>query len=822
MTPAGICPPPESLLRLGADSLDADAFGSLESHLAACPACRERLESLARFDSTETGDGPRQDPPGTPPEIPGCVLGAELGRGGSGVVYEALQPKLGRRVAVKVLGGGPALDDRARGRWLREARAAARVRHPNIVRLHEAGEHDGRLYLILDLIPGGSLRRGAGAGRIPPREAARLIEAVARAVEAIHRAGLLHLDLKPANILLDGPPGADWSELTPLLSDFGVARDEADAAGGWEALGVRGTPAFMAPEQAAGRPGALGPAADVYALGATLYALLTNRPPSRGGRPIEDPGVPRSAGPTPPRALAPGLPLDLETIALTCLAKDPARRYASAADLADDLRRWLDGFPIRARPVSAAGRLARWCRRRPALAALAAALAATVLVALVGLTVLWRRSEHQRGRAEAALTRALEGEATADAAVADLVDLLRQAVDAPERSSSQRADDATAAVLALTAKLRRNPEIAARHAVAVAGLEMKLAEHRDRAGARDDSVRLLADAADLLAPGADAPPADAKIERAIRFAEVVVRRGQFLAQGPDAAEAEAEFLRVDRALAPHAGEFRALDSFVILHSSRAQLALWLREHGEPDAARRISRANAERFRELRDRTDDPIMGLLASLAVLEDETHGLSSATAAATDAAWLAYDRLPEGARVPQSLNTLLADLTACQLRSSAEAAADLRIAPDETARRLTVELDGRFAGRRLPRDFRDDVLDRLTHLGCSWAAEARRAGRVDEARRTTAWLDALARAVTARDPASVEARMMLSRALEQQAKDGWAADDREAVERSLRAALTEAAAAFDLAPDDEVCRRHLAGLREKYVRLAAAEPDR
>ncbi|AMV40603.1 serine/threonine-protein kinase [Planctomyces sp. SH-PL62] len=296
------CPPLETIRRLGADSLDADAFRALEAHVADCEDCRDRLERLARLDSTETSGSPASDPaPAPPPVVPGFVLGAELGRGGSGVVYEAVQPHLGRRVAVKVLARGPGLDARARERWLQEARAIARVQHPNIVRLYDAGEHDGRHYLVLDLIPGGSLRDLA-PGPIPPREAARLVETVARAVGAIHRAGMLHLDVKPSNILMNGPPDAGLAELSPMLSDFGIAREEAGStieAGASATFGGRGTPAYMAPEQVAGRTGALGPAADVFALGATLYDLLVGRPPFRGATPIETLDLLRTTEPTP-------------------------------------------------------------------------------------------------------------------------------------------------------------------------------------------------------------------------------------------------------------------------------------------------------------------------------------------------------------------------------------------------------------------------------------------------------------------------------------------------------------------------------------------
>nr|WP_303652919.1 serine/threonine-protein kinase [Paludisphaera mucosa] len=730
-----------------------------------------------------------------------------MGRGGSGVVYEAVQPRLGRRVAVKILAGGPALDARARERWLREARAVARVRHPNVVRLHEAGEHDGRLYLVLDLIPGGSLRDLA-PGPIPPRDAARLVEAVARAVEEIHRVGLLHLDVKPSNILMDGPADAGWEGRTPMLSDFGIARDEAEAfeASVSGTLGARGTPAFMAPEQVDGRPGAIGPAADVFALGATLYALLTGRPPFQGASAIETLDLLRATEPPPPRSLAPGVPRDLETACLKALQKAPSRRYASAAALADDLRRWLDGRPIEARPVSAAGRLARWCRRRPAPAALAAALAVTILVALAGLAALWRRSEHQRGLAEAARVRALRGEATADDAVADLVALLRRSVEVPGQFSSERTDDATAAVLDLTAKLRRTPALVARHATAIAAMEMGLANIRDRNGARDDALRLMDDAADLVAATlARAGAGDDRVQAAVRLADIVMRRGGSQQDRARFAAAAEDLRLAERTLAPHVDDPRAYDALAALRHLRIYLARAAPAAAGPEPGR------APRT------TADPILNLVDALA--ECEARGPGSPTAAA----WEALDRVPAATRLPRTVELLLADLAAREICESTDA--DVRdgdrFDPEATARRILDGFDAGLARLRPSPTRTEDVLERLSQYATLQAIAARRAGRLDEARRSARWTVALGRAIGRRDPRSAGPHLLLGRAFEQESKIAWRVPDEAAVERSLRVALAEMTLALALAPDREDTRRSLAGLREKYLRLAAAEPE-
>ncbi len=261
-----------------------------------------------------------------------------LGRGGMGVVYQAWQPHLARRVAIKVVSGGATAGPDDRRRWLREAQAIGHVRHRNVVQLHEAGEQDGCLYLVLDLIPGGSLADRVD-GPLPARVAVGLLATIARAVEEIHRLGMLHLDIKPSNILLDGEPDAPWDRVTPMIADFGIARQDDDPVGtASDSIGLRGTPSFMAPEQIIGDRAAIGPRSDVYSLGATLYSLLTGRPPFQAPTVIETLDLVRTREPAPPRTLVPDLARDLETIILACLRKDPRRRYSSAGALAEDLQ----------------------------------------------------------------------------------------------------------------------------------------------------------------------------------------------------------------------------------------------------------------------------------------------------------------------------------------------------------------------------------------------------------------------------------------------------------------------------------------------------
>jgi WD40 repeat protein/predicted Ser/Thr protein kinase len=316
--------------------------------------------------------------------VPGYEVLGELGRGGMGVVYKARQVRLGRVVALKVLlaGGHAGAQDLARFRA--EASAAARLQHPNVVQVYEVGEEGGRPYLALEYVDGGSLAEKLRGTPLPAREAAQLAETLARAVHAAHRHGIVHRDLKPANVLLT-------ADGTPKIVDFGLAKRLDGTTLHTQTGAVLGTPDFMAPEQAEGK--ATGPAADVHALGALLYQMLTGRPPFVAETALDTLLRVRLDEPVPPSVLQPKVPRDLGTVCLRCLRKSPAQRYASALDLAEDLRRFLDGEPVRARPVSSWERAGKWIKRRPALAALAAAIVLTALALVGSLGALWQDAE---------------------------------------------------------------------------------------------------------------------------------------------------------------------------------------------------------------------------------------------------------------------------------------------------------------------------------------------------------------------------------------------------------------------------------------------
>ena len=318
----------------------------------------------------------------------------ELARGGMGVVYRARHLSLNRIVALKVLLHGPFSAPGFVRRFRNEAEAIAALRHPNIVAIYEVGEHQGDHFLSLEFIEGRSFAELARERPLPAQRAAKYLKTIAEAVEHAHQRGVLHRDLKPSNILLDVFD-------QPRVTDFGLAklinRDLELTLTGQ----VLGSPNYMPPEQAEGKFSDGLPQSDVYSLGAVLYELLTGRPPFQGETLQSILSQVQNADPVAPRHLNPGTPLDLQTICQKCLQKDPARRYASAQKLADDLGRFLEGKPIAARPVSLVERVGLWCHRRPLLAAISAALAASLMLGVAGVVWEWRQAEfHAQGEAK--------------------------------------------------------------------------------------------------------------------------------------------------------------------------------------------------------------------------------------------------------------------------------------------------------------------------------------------------------------------------------------------------------------------------------------
>jgi serine/threonine-protein kinase len=390
-------PPPPRAPLAGARALGEQIVG---------PAERTALDSTNPPDDGLTG--PRAPAVLDFPQLPGYEILSVLGHGGMGVVYQARQIALKRLVALKmILTGGHAGPDE-RDRFRAEAEAVARLQHPNIVQVYETGEHKGRPFFSLEYVAGGSLALRLAEKPLAPREAAALVQTLARAMHYAHEHGVVHRDLKPANVLL----AADG---TPKITDFGLAKRLDDDSTRTRTGVVMGTPSYMAPEQASGHSRGIGPTADVYALGAILYEALTGRPPFKAASVFDTLEQVRYREPVPPSRLQDKLPRDLETICLKCLSKEPDRRYATAQELADDLAAFLVGRPIKARPIGPGERMLKWARRHPAVTGLIAVSIAALVTLLAGgiwyntrLTRALASAEVERRRAEANFLKARE------------------------------------------------------------------------------------------------------------------------------------------------------------------------------------------------------------------------------------------------------------------------------------------------------------------------------------------------------------------------------------------------------------------------------
>src|SRR5262249_12569589 len=394
----------------GADETFVRRMEGITPDVTACATPDDR--QMDDVTVLTTADGPRRmsSTVRPPVAVPGFEILGEVGRGGMAVVYKARQLSLKRLVALKMILAGEHVGPDRLARFRSEAEAVARLHHPGIVQIYETGEHGGVPYLALEFVAGGSLAQKMRDRGRTPRDAAALIETLADAIDAAHRAGIIHRDLTPSNILLAAPPGDGHTDDrtpraagygVPKITDFGLAINLGDGSRHTRTGEVVGTPHYMAPEQAQGRRREFGPATDIHALGAILYELLTGRPPFIGATAVDTLVQLSYEEPIPPTRLRPDLPRDLEIICLKCLQKEPRHRSASAGPLARDLPRFLTGEPIHARPTSIGGRVIKWARRRPVIAALAMASVLLTIVALASLGWALAQESDRRAQAEA-------------------------------------------------------------------------------------------------------------------------------------------------------------------------------------------------------------------------------------------------------------------------------------------------------------------------------------------------------------------------------------------------------------------------------------
>jgi WD40 repeat protein len=374
-------------------------------HRALDEAAGRAATSPARRDAGASAESAQRDKPAPGPSfatagypvIPGYEVIRELGFGGMAVVYLAYQLGLNRRVALKMCLDGPANDHEHLDRFQIEAQAAASLHHPNIVEIYEIGSSAGRPFFSMTLVEGGTLASEIGGNPVPTRRAAQLTEILARAIHFAHERGIIHRDLKPANVLLT-------LEGVPKIADFGLAKNLRDSSQTQSGT-VLGSPCYMSPEQASGSVRDVGPASDVYSLGAILYEMLVGDPPFKAETPLETLHKLLDRDPVKPSRLRPKVPRDLETICLKCLEKLPGRRYVSALALAEDLDRFLNFESVRARPVTAPERIWRWCRRKTSLA-IAMGLAALAVATTIGLSIFLAAYHYQAAsRIGAALTQ---------------------------------------------------------------------------------------------------------------------------------------------------------------------------------------------------------------------------------------------------------------------------------------------------------------------------------------------------------------------------------------------------------------------------------
>jgi hypothetical protein len=800
------CPDREAWDRFARGGVDDDLLDAMGDHLGKCQPCRDLFADFehAGCDLVDELSMSARRPalrdhmpePGGPgmTTLGRFVIHEWLGAGGLGAVYRAFDPDRGHDVALKLLLPHAAFDARWRRRFLNEGGLAG-LDHPHVVRAFEAGRAEGVDYVAMEYCAGPSLARWLAMreGPVPARLAARIIAEAAEGAAFCHDRGVVHRDISATNVLLfpqDPWPAEDPAfDYTVKLADFGlakglprsVAREGADTLTATGA--ILGKLEYLAPELLRDGCKAVAPRVDVFALGVLLYELLVGQSPFRGINPAQTLRNLENHEPPPPRSRRPEVARDLETICRTCLEKDPRSRYASARELADDLHRWLDGRPIAARPASPPEKAWRWCRRRPAVAALAGILALTLAASFVSVLLLWWRADAERRRAEADFQTTNE--------------ILGQIVEQDVPRASWPVGDRAGIVASLQQTRRRLLAVAARRPD-----QRMIARHL---AFLDYSLGL------VLMQEQRFDEARSLSEESLRYHEGVLRQDP-LDHMARARQINAFFLvaqladrqgRPDEVLSHHRRAVDAGEELVrnrlnasticLLTAARSRLARLLARRGDQEQARSLTEASRRLLEDV-PREAEGLEVAVWRLLVQFD----LERFHAPANPAAAAARD---EGSGPADTLTGLAGPDTD-------------RSPPGDWAERATRALrsaahPGLGTGQESEAGY--ILVDHMTTM----AGERRNCGRLDEARRTADRMLAFARLLVERHPDRSSAHLALCDAYTQLYKNAWRVPDRAAVERHMRLALDAALQAQLLDANNRLVRHKVDGLQRRLKDL-------
>lgn len=807
------CPSDRTIERLGAGGLGEATFAGLEEHVEACPRCQQALQAAVGDDLR--GSGQRALPDGDElPPIPGFHVERELGRGSNGAVFLGKDARTGRSVALKIVPTveRPGVDPRR----LTEEAVISKLRHPNILQLYYVIEVGARTVLVLEFIPGGSLKDRLSAP-LPPNEAAQVLLTIAGAIAHVHRQGLLHLDIKPSNVLVDAEPGCPLAAAHLKVSDFGISLPLADSvAGPAGPRAIRGTPSYMAPEQAGAIDAPVGPATDVYAVGALLYHMLTGRTAFPAASISEALTQIGTVEPVPPGRLQPGIPKDLEAICLRCLEKQPGRRYASADSLADDLRRFLDGRRISIRPASLE-QLGRWCRRRPAIAGLAFTLLCTTIASIGALAYLLHDARTERALAIAAREKAEQNEAIASRTLEELDVWVQRILAQPRLLEGEYLPSLVDDVQLLTEQLHTDQESVLRMTATVSLLERHLARNlqfaRDRNGLPEAAVLLTRSRrhlADCLSRKADAPVLQEQYMLTLLDCAGVANS---LEDYDQLAAYVAEVASLAPKIAPGSLRIRALCQVSRL---RRRTAFAFRINSDPDAARNLMLTNLKMLRDL-SREDSEAADLRLQTALTlswlgrTEEAIPTLRALRALPPSDWLSVQD------AEHQVHDWLANLVAERILWTRSAGPER---PDvESEGRLLIDLIRSRAaaiGAGAP-DLAavGTATWSLIQYGCG--AE-RRQNRVESEFSSAERFLAFVRQLAVADPGRANSYLLLAQAHHQLAKNAWHFDDDRAALAAMHEAIGAARRAEELAPDKTEPRWLVADLERRVAKSEAA----